>query len=336
MSLSIFTDHSLKNYNSFGFDYRAEYFSVINSIDDLIELVAWVDVRQCSLSVIGEGSNLLIQGDVDGMVAINALKGKAFINQDNDECLFEIAAGENWHDSVYSSVQENLYGIENLALIPGSAGAAPVQNIGAYGVEIKDTLKEVQVFHRDSRTLSWVAAEECHFSYRESRFKSEWKNSHIITAIRLVLTKRVTPQLGYFQENAFASKQPSPLQVFEKVSSIRRSKLPDPKQLGNAGSFFKNPIISDEIHTKLKKVYPNLVSYAQGNCWKLAAGWLIDRAGWKGRSFEGVGVYEKQALVLVNYSEVKADNLVALQNLIIADIKEKFGVELEREPILFG
>jgi len=337
MSLSIFTDHSLKKYNSFGFGYRAEYFCIINALDDLIELTEWVEANQCSLIVIGSGSNLLIQDNIKGMVAINALKGKTFTAQKNsDECLLEVSAGENWHDVVCSSVHEGLYGIENLALIPGTVGAAPVQNIGAYGVEIKDTLKEVQVFHRDTKTLSWVAAEACHFSYRESRFKNEWKTTHIITALRLTLSKKAAPILGYFNKDAFSSTLPSSLEVFEKVSDIRRSKLPDPRELGNAGSFFKNPIVTDETYQKLKALHPNLVSYPQEGRWKLAAGWLIDQAGWKGKCLEGVGVYAKQALVLVNYSETTANNLIALQNAIIEDIRQQFGVELEREPILLG
>ncbi|MFT2111317.1 UDP-N-acetylmuramate dehydrogenase [Marinomonas sp. 2405UD68-3] len=336
MSLSILTDHSLQRYNSFGFDYRAEYFCIIHTLDDLIELSEWVTTSQCSLIVIGSGSNLLIQGNIKGIVAVNALKGRSFSAQGVDECLFEVAAGENWHDVVRSSVQEGWYGIENLALIPGTAGAAPVQNIGAYGVEIKDTLKEIQVFHLETKELSWVDAEACHFSYRESRFKHEWKSTHIITALRLSLSKKAKPILSYFHEGEFSSAMPSPLEVFERVSDIRRSKLPDPSELGNAGSFFKNPIVTDETYQKLKMLHPNVVSYPQGDCWKLAAGWLIDQAGWKGKHFEGVGVYAKQALVMVNYSETTADNLIILQNTIIEDIKQQFGVELEREPILLG
>ncbi|MCZ2720226.1 UDP-N-acetylmuramate dehydrogenase [Marinomonas sp. 15G1-11] len=337
MSLNISYDQSLKHYNSFGFDYSAEYFCILNDQAELFELMDFVERNRCQLTMIGAGSNLVLKGDVKGLVVVNNLKGrKLIVGESPADFTFELAAGEVWHDAVEYSVRQGLYGIENLALIPGTAGAAPVQNIGAYGVEIKDALLEVEVFDIRTRVFSWVSALDCDFSYRESRFKHEWKDSHIVTKIRLKLSTVVNPKLSYFSDSAFDSLDPSALEIFEKVSTIRREKLPDPKRLGNAGSFFKNPIVTDRVYQDIKKSYPNLVAYPYGVSWKLAAGWLIDQAGWKGKCVDGVGVYDKQALVLVNYDNKVADNLLALQDSIVTDVQQKFDVVLEREPIALG
>ncbi|WP_191600158.1 UDP-N-acetylmuramate dehydrogenase [Marinomonas algicola] len=337
MPLQILNNHSLKHHNSFGFNYYAEYFCLVNDAMELAELIMFVEDKQCSLTVIGSGSNVVLEGDVQGVVAINRIKGMStsYIEGSTD-CILELASGEIWHEAVEYSVRQGLYGIENLALIPGTAGAAPIQNIGAYGVEIKDILQEVEVYNRLTGALEWIGVADCHFSYRESRFKHEWKGSHIVTKIRLKLSTLANTQLDYFAKGTFNTFIPSALEIFNKVSAIRQKKLPDPKKLGNAGSFFKNPIVSDAKYLSLKHLYPDLVSYQQGDGWKLAAGWLIDRAGWKGHRVGGVGVYEAQALVLVNYDNETSDNLLKLQTAIVDDVKSKFGVQLEREPTALG
>lgn len=324
---------SLLEFNTFRFDYRAEYLAVASSLAHLKALLLWANDAHQAVTVIGGGSNLLICADVSGLVIINRLSGIQVEAQDKGKVMMTVAAGENWHHVVEYAVSHHWYGIENLALIPGTMGAAPVQNIGAYGVEIKDVLRRVQVINKHTGEMSWIDGKDCGFAYRDSHFKGQWKDTLFITAVELSLKINAEVLLSYGGLADQLDDQPTLLSVFERVCEVRRQKLPDPSVLANAGSFFKNPLISQAHFQELKARFPELVSFAMGDKIKLAAGWLIDQAGWKGKRHLGVGVYDKQALVLVNYSEHKADALLALEALIKQSVNERYGVLLEREPV---
>ncbi|MCV2402739.1 UDP-N-acetylmuramate dehydrogenase [Marinomonas sp. C2222] len=324
---------SLKAFNTFRFDYEAEYFAIADNLDSLRALLLWGKENDQIVTVIGSGSNLLISGHVSGLVIINRLMGINADTSNSENVTLRVAAGEEWHKLVEYTVYQNWYGIENLALIPGTAGAAPVQNIGAYGVEVKDVLSKVQVIDKQTADVFWIPAEDCGFAYRNSHFKGKWKDNLIITAIELKLKKQAELELSYGGLHSQLKGEATLKSVFELVCEVRESKLPSPAKIANAGSFFKNPIVSQEKHTSLKEQFPELVSFAHGEQYKLAAGWLIDQAGWKGKEYLGVGVYPKQALVLVNYSESSANALLALEEKVKHAVFEKYGVELEREPV---
>ncbi|NLQ16300.1 UDP-N-acetylmuramate dehydrogenase [Marinomonas sp. M1K-6] len=324
---------SLAAYNTFRFAYRAEYFAVADSIASLKALLAWAKEFKQPVTMIGGGSNLLIAADVSGLVIINRLTGINVREQGGNLVGLTVAAGENWHQLVAFTVTQGWFGIENLALIPGTVGAAPVQNIGAYGVEIKDVLVRVQVINALSGDVYWVNAQDCGLAYRDSYFKGKWKDTLFITAVELSLKKQAALLLTYGGLSERVKGEPSLKAVFDTVCEVRREKLPDPSELANAGSFFKNPIISHAQHAQLKARFPSLVSFPFEKGIKLAAGWLIDQAGWKGKQYQGVGVYEKQALVLVNYSTQSADALLELEAKIKHSVATLYGVELEREPV---
>lgn len=330
---SIQENVSLASYNTFRFDYSAEYFAIADTLDSLKALLAWAKQNQQVVTMIGGGSNLLISADISGLVIINRLSGINVRERLGNFISVTVAAGENWHQVVQYTVEQGLYGIENLALIPGTAGAAPVQNIGAYGVEIKDILSRVQVINRNTGDVYWINGRDCGFAYRDSYFKDQWKDLFFITSIELTLKKQSELLLSYGGLSERISGKPNLQSVFDTVCKIRNEKLPDPAVLANSGSFFKNPIISQTQHTELKQHFPNLVSFPFDESFKLAAGWLIDQAGWKGTHYKGVGVYEKQALVLVNFSETNAIALLDLEAQIKRSIFEKYGVLLEREPV---
>ncbi|WP_262368484.1 UDP-N-acetylmuramate dehydrogenase [Marinomonas sp. IMCC 4694] len=331
--LGIEQDASLLEFNTLRFDYKAEYLAVVSSLAHLKALLQWANDANQTVTMIGGGSNLLICADVSGLVIINRLSGIQVDVQDEANVMMTVAAGENWHHVVEYAVSHHWYGIENLALIPGTMGAAPVQNIGAYGVEIKDVLRRVQVIHKHTGEQSWIDGKDCGFAYRDSHFKGKWKDTLFITAVELSLKINAELLLSYGGLVAPLDDQSTLLSVFERVCEVRRQKLPDPSFLANAGSFFKNPLISKAHSQTLKARFPELVSFALEENVKLAAGWLIDQAGWKGKRHLGVGVYDKQALVLVNYSEHKADALLALEALIKQSVYERYGVLLEREPV---
>lgn len=326
---------SLKLHNSFRFDVCAAFYAQISNLDQLENAIKWANSNDIPISMIGEGSNLLLTGDLEALVLINCLKGISISKTDTFAEMI-VSAGENWHKVVTFAVENDLSGIENLALIPGTAGAAPVQNIGAYGVEIKDTLSRVQVLDRASGELLWVDANDCGFAYRDSHFKGEWAGKYFITAICLNLSLDHEAKVSYGGLAEGLPPEPTIKQVYDRVCSVRSSKLPDPKLIGNAGSFFKNPVVSQEEYLRVSQNYPDLVAFSFEGGWKLAAGWMIDKAGWKGVSQNGVGVYEKQALCLVNHNAQKADVLLKLEQDIKIDIKQKFGVVLEREPVQLG
>jgi len=329
---------SLKPYNTFGIDVRAATFAKFQSIEALIELLP--TIRSTETIISGGGSNMLFTKNFDGLFAKNCLLGIKEIERTDTTIILEAGAGEVWHDFVLYCVDHGYGGLENLSLIPGCVGASPMQNIGAYGTEIKDTFEYLDALEISTGTMKRFYLNDCAFGYRESVFKRELKNQFIIcsVAFRLSLNPTVNTSYGVIEAEltAMGIESPSIKDVSNAVIRIRQSKLPDPKQLGNAGSFFKNPVVSAGILATIEQSYENVPSYpANDGMVKLAAGWLIEKAGWKGKRLGPVGVHERQALVLVNYGEGTGSEVYNLSEQIIEDIKQKFGVSLEREVNIY-
>lgn len=327
---------SIDELNTFGIKCKAKYFIEIKSIDDLQILHKEKLFINQKILVLGGGSNILLTDDYEGLIIKNNIKGVDIVFQDNEHVDLKIGAGENWHELVMRCVEQNWGGIENLSLIPGNSGTAPMQNIGAYGVEIKETFISLNAFEISSGKLVHFNNQECKFGYRESIFKNEKKNQYIILNINLRLNKnpKVNVNYGDIREILDKNKIESPTikDVSNAIISIRQRKLPDPKKIGNSGSFFKNPIIANEKLEAIKINYPEIVYYKISEKEvKIAAGWLIDRAGWKGKTFGNYGVHKDQALVLVNYGGASGRDILELSQKIIQDIREKFNIELVRE-----
>ena len=334
--MNIIENYPLLKLNTFGVDVKAKYFTSINTINELIELTKTNLFKDLELLILGGGSNILFTKDFDGLVILNDIKGKEIISQNHQSVFLKIGAGENWHQLVMYCVDKGWGGIENLSLIPGNTGTAPMQNIGAYGVEIKETFVELEALEISSGRIVKFNNSDCEFGYRESVFKNKMKNQYIILNITLELKKNPVLNINYGEVKAILESQniknPAIKEVSNAIISIRQSKLPDPKKIGNSGSFFKNPIVNLNQLELIKKKYPKVVNYEiNENEFKIAAGWLIERAGWKGKKFNNYGVHEKQALVLVNYGLANGMEIFELSEKIILDIKEKFGITLERE-----
>ena len=328
-------DISLKAMNTFGIDASAKHFTIIRDEKDIKTVL---DANEHDpIFILGGGSNILFTQDFDGLVIKNEIQGFNTIEDNKDYAIIESGAGEVWHEFVMKCIDKNLGGIENLSLIPGNVGASPMQNIGAYGVEIKDVFEYLDAYHIKDRKIQRFNAQECKFGYRESVFKNELKGQYIICKVAFRLTKKHDLKTSYGAiENELRSMNkinPSIRDVSDAVINIRQSKLPDPKQIGNAGSFFKNPIVSTELLNEIQSKYADIPNYpVTQNKVKLAAGWLIEKAGWKGRTYdERYGVHKLQALVLVNYNRTNGDEILKLSALIIEDVKAKFNVTLERE-----
>jgi UDP-N-acetylmuramate dehydrogenase len=301
-------------------------------------------VSRCAMEnlpffVLGGGSNVVLAAKVPGVVVKVETKGIRLVEQTTSHVLIEAEAGENWHELVRKCVGEGWDGLENLALIPGTVGAAPVQNIGAYGVELQQRFHSLLAWDLKAGRLIEMGRQDCRFSYRHSVFKETTLGRWLIVAVRFLLPRPWQPVLDYpdLQRHAglAGSSSVSAVQIFDAVCEIRRSKLPDPAVLANAGSFFKNPLVSVDTFEGLRRRHPGLVAYAQpdGATYKLAAGWLIDQAGWKGRRLGPVGMHERQALVLVNHGGATAQDVQVLAAAVRADVRERFGVDLEQEPV---
>ncbi len=334
--LKIFKNISLKKYNTFGLDYKAKYFVEIESEKDLIKLQNESLFKKENKLVLGGGSNILFTKDYNGLIIKNNIKGQEIVDEDENFVYFKIGAGENWHEIVLKCVENNWGGIENLSLIPGNTGTAPMQNIGAYGVEIKETFLSLQAFRLSSGIIKKFDKDDCKFNYRESIFKNEKKNQYLILNITLRLNKKPKVNIEYGDIKKILIDKKIKIPTIKDVSSaiieIRKQKLPDPKEIGNGGSFFKNPIISFQLLNKIIKKYPEIVHYKiNENQTKIAAGWLIEKAGWKGKTIRNYGVHKNQALVLVNYGGASGKEIYDLSKKIIDDIKLKFGITLERE-----
>ncbi len=331
----------LENYpltalNTFGLSANSAYFSEIQSVNELLELLSDVQFTQLSKLVLGGGSNVLFTGDFSGLIILNRICGVT-TNQETDEnVLVHAGAGENWHQFVLKTISMGLGGLENLSLIPGCVGAAPIQNIGAYGVEIKNTFHSLEAVSIEDGKLQTFSKDECRFGYRDSIFKQEEKGKYIITGVTFALSKKPILHLDYGaikQElNVKNIEHPTIQDVSNAVIAIRQSKLPDPKVIGNAGSFFKNPEVENEKAEELRMQYPEIVSFPfTATTSKLAAGWLIEKCGWKGKRIGNVGMHEKQALVLVNYGGATGNELINHARMVQTSVNEKFGVTLEME-----
>ncbi len=325
-------NNSLKAYNTFGIDVTAEYFTELKDINDLADVTALPYEKH----ILGGGSNILLTQPVKGLVIHNQLKGITIENEDDDYVWLRVQSGEVWHDLVMHTVEQGLGGIENLALIPGTVGASPMQNIGAYGVEAKDTIESVTFWYWNEKKLLTYNNVDCAFGYRDSIFKQILKDKGFITSVVYRLSKRPKYNTSYGaieQElESMGVQDLSVKAIAYAVMSIRKSKLPDPKIIGNAGSFFKNPTISRTEYDILLDHNPELPSYkVSDNLVKIPAGWLIEQCGWKGYRIDDMGVHAKQALVLVNYGNAKGNELWQLSGEILRSVKERFGIELERE-----
>ncbi len=334
--MTVHQNYSLKKLNTFGIDAAAKYFAELSSIEQFKELLSDKQYNTAAKLILGGGSNLLFTKNFDGIVLKNSLKGIELIKEDADSYYVKSAAGEVWHEFVMHCIQNNYAGLENLSLIPGCVGASPMQNIGAYGVEIKDSFYELEALNIHDHTIQNFTNSDCKFGYRESVFKRELKNQFIITSVTFKLNK--TPNLntsyGAIEQELekMGVKELSIQAISKAVCNIRSSKLPNPTEIGNAGSFFKNPEVTKTKFETLKIEFPGIVGYEleNGNV-KLAAGWLIEQCGWKGKTFGDAGVHKLQALVLVNYANAKGNEIYDLSQKIMDSVKEKYGVELERE-----
>lgn len=339
MPITIESNISLQPYNTFGLDTKTKFFCSIESIEDLNELRGSSEYQEKQL-IIGGGSNMLLLNNWDGLVILNSIKGISVIEETEEDVLIKVGAGEVWHDFVMYTVDKEYHGLENLSLIPGSVGASPIQNIGAYGVEIKDTFEKLDAYHVSSGNIKTFGKEECEFSYRESVFKRKLKGQYIITHVYYRLSKTASLNTSYGAIEAELKAQniatPNIKDVSNAVIAIRESKLPDPAKIGNSGSFFKNPVIDTEKAKNLKTKFPEMVQYEVSNGVKLAAGWLIENCGWKGYRKDGYGVHDKQALVLVHFGGAKGMDIYNLSEEIIQSIKDKFDVNLEREVNMIG
>jgi len=329
---------SLKPYNTFGIEASARYFAVVKDLASLKAALGEERVRGLPLLVIGGGSNLLLTRDFPGLVLLMAIRGIELLAEDAQALRVRATAGENWHGFVMHALAQGWHGLENLSLIPGTVGAAPIQNIGAYGVEQDSVFESLEALEIASGQVVRMDAAACRFAYRDSVFKHAARDQFVILSVTYRLPKNAPVHADYADLKAELATRgitrPTPRDISDAVIAVRTRKLPDPALIGNAGSFFKNPIVSAEKLEALQVFYPKLVSYPQGDGrHKLAAGWMIDQAGWKGRALGEAAVYDKQALVLVNQGGASGADIAALARAIQADIRTRYAVELEPEPV---
>ncbi|MEC4562217.1 UDP-N-acetylmuramate dehydrogenase [Pseudomonas inefficax] len=330
---------SLKPYNTFGIDVKARYFSQAHDDQEVRQALAQAQHGGLPVLVVGGGSNLLLTRDIDALVLHMVSRGRRVLSDDGERIVVEAEAGEPWHPFVQWTLAQGYCGLENLSLIPGTVGAAPMQNVGAYGVEIKDVFAGLTALDRETGELRDFGLAECAFGYRDSLFKRN-PGRWLILRVRFALSRTLQAHLDYGPVRQRLAEQgvtePTAQAISEAICSIRREKLPDPAELGNAGSFFKNPVVSAEQVERIRAQHPGVVAYPQADGQvKLAAGWLIERAGWKGHREGDAGVHRLQSLVLVNYGQASGAQMHALARRIQADILERFGVELEMEPNLY-
>ena len=332
---------TLREHNTFGFDVSAQYLVHLTEVVDVPELIQKAQKDNVPWQIFGGGSNLVLAKDLVGYTGLMEIKGRQLLRETPTHFYIEAMAGESWHELVAWSVENNYDGLENLALIPGTVGAAPIQNIGAYGSELAQVFDSLCAFDTLSNKFMKLSKEQCEFSYRNSIFKQQ-PGRYVVVSVCFELPKVWQANLSYAELNRTFQDQEQVIakNIFEKVCEIRQAKLPDPELIGNAGSFFHNPVVSHQKQLELKKQFPLLVSYPadasnhEGD-WKLAAGWLIDQCGFKGQRQGRVGVYEKQALVLVNHGGGTGPELLKLADTIKQKVKETFGVSLTIEPIIY-
>jgi UDP-N-acetylmuramate dehydrogenase len=327
-------DYGLKAHNTFGIEARCKRFLEFASVEEAVQVATMPHLDESPMLVIGGGSNLLLTSDFNGTVVHSAIMG---VTPDaNDPTLLRCGSGETWDKVVEQSLELGLYGMENLSLIPGEVGASAVQNIGAYGMEAAQLIDSIEAVEIGTGRLTTFKNEDCHYAYRYSRFKGEWKGRYLITHVTYRLDRVFVPRLDYGNLRAELSRQgithPTPQQMRQAIIGVRRQKLPDPELLGNAGSFFMNPVVPAAQYEALRTAHPGLPCYPtpDGNV-KIPAGWLIEQAGWKGKQLGPAAVHDRQALVLVNTGGAKGSDIVALCRAIQKDIREKYGIELQPE-----
>ena len=332
----MFKNYSLKNYNSFRVNHKANFFLKIENNKSLINFLSDKKFKNEKKLIIGGGSNILFTKDYEGVILYSCIKGIHILEENDNHIKVKVGSGENWDDFVKFCVTKNWYGIENLSLIPGSVGAAPIQNIGAYGVEIKDYIYDVNGIDLKNNIKKTYSNKSCNFEYRDSIFKRELKNNFFVTEVTFVLMKNKKFTLDYSELKNINSQGLTIQNIRDKIIEIRNSKLPDPKLLANAGSFFKNPVINIKIAKKIKEKYNDFKYYQINESMvKISAAWLIEKSGWKGHKEKNIGVYNKHALVLVNYSSENGKDIKILSKKIKESVLEKFNVTLEKEVNVF-
>jgi len=333
--MEIVSNYPLKNHNTFGINAYAKEFVQVHTVEELAQIIK--ENREKELFILGGGSNMLLTQDINALVIHIDLHGKDVVWQDEEHVHVRAMGGENWHEFVLYCINQNYGGLENLSLIPGNVGTTPIQNIGAYGIEIKDTFVSCEAMEIATQQIRTFTKEECEFAYRESIFKGKLKNKYIITSVTFRLTKRNHKiNTSYGDIAAELTKNgitvPTIKDVSDAVTAIRRSKLPDPKELGNSGSFFKNPIITIEEFEKAYLLHPQMPHYTLSDSHvKVPAGWLIEQSGFKGKRFGDAGVHAKQALVLVNYGNATGQELLNLSRNIQQTVFKNFGINIEAE-----
>lgn len=333
--MQIYKKASLKQYHTFSINVSCEVLILVDTVDELISVYQSSEWAELPKLVVGKGSNLLFTDYFHGVVIVNRILGKT-VSEDPENWLLHIMGGEDWPELVAWATEKEYAGLENLALIPGCAGSAPIQNIGAYGVEFKDICDYVEVLSLQDFSLSRLTAGECQFGYRDSVFKQALYGKVVITSVGLKLAKEWKAVVDYGSLRDIPEAELSASRVFNEVCKVRQSKLPDPEVLGNAGSFFKNPVVSVEKHAELKQQFPDIVAFPAGDGMKLAAGWLIDRCELKGHTVGGAQVHSEQALVLVNRESATAEDVVALADYVRNKVKQKYQVTLEHEVRFMG
>jgi len=335
-NMTVESNVSLKPYNTFGIDVKANFFIEFTSQEELSELLSKREFKNIPMLILGGGSNILFTGDFEGVVLKNNISGIAVVGEDDDSWKVKAGAGTNWHSLVLWCIEKGFAGIENLSLIPGNVGAAPIQNIGAYGVEMKDSFYELEAVKIENGELLKFNNDQCRFGYRDSIFKQEYKGKVVITSVTLSLKKQSDFHVTYGAIEQELKKMGvadlSIKAISDAVCNIRRSKLPDPMKIGNAGSFFKNPEVTASVYNSLKASHPGVVAYLlpNGN-YKLAAGWLIEQCEWKGKVVGNTGSHKDQALVLVNYGNATGSEIWNLAMAIQESVKSRFGVVIEPE-----
>jgi UDP-N-acetylmuramate dehydrogenase len=330
----IHIDHHLKKLNSFGLDLKAAHYACPTNMESLTAILENNDYSQLPLLVIGEGSNILLRNNFDGVIIQPGMKGIELIQEDGEELVVRVGAFENWDNWVRYATEQGWYGLENLSLIPGSVGSSPIQNIGAYGVELKERFEWLEAFDIHSKQQVRMDHSACRFDYRSSIFKGEAKGRYIITHVAFRLNRKPHLQLEYGDVKAQLSKSngTTPMDLRNVIMAIRRSKLPDPSQYGNAGSFFKNPIVDRTIFSCIRVEFPEIPFYPDaGNQVKIPAAWLIEKSGWKGKRIGNVGTWPTQPLVIVNYGGATGQEIYDFSVNIMEDVERIFGVTLERE-----
>lgn len=326
---------SLLNHNTFGIDACCHRFVEYSSVEEAQKVVSLLTQEDLPLLILGGGSNLLLTGDYQGTVLHSAIKGIEILGDEEDDVLVRCGSGEVFDDVVAFCVEHQLYGAENLSIIPGEVGASAVQNIGAYGAEAKDIIDTIEAVEIATGKVRVINNDECSYSYRQSRFKHEWKDKFLITHVTYRLNRKFIPRLDYgnirtqLDERGIAT--PTAQQLRDVIIEIRNAKLPDPKIWGNAGSFFMNPIVDENKKKELEDCFPDLRYFKVDGGYKIPAGWMIEKCGWKGKTLGAAGVYDKQALVLVNRGGATGEDVVRLMKKIQEDVKQKFGIDIYPE-----